>query len=1145
MPGISTVISVKDHFTSSLMAYRKLSTAASKSNFQLAKAAASTAYQNKALIKTALELTNQYAPLIGNQKMVAVATSANDIAFAHLYRTVDRLNGAFYKYLPILKIIGMFVPQIGLVVRQIERGELSINDVYDMVDQLKYKAEDFIQNLPNKLEKISKWAGRINGLLKFATIITSKTSLIKLGIFGIATAWAFVNRQKLKSLVIDSAMFKKAKELSYKYAQVAKESGSKVFGKSISNAKSLVVPIADKGKTFVRNKIGKYEEQSKNAVKKAFASISEQSKAKMTNAIYKLVDVWPAFEKKAKLAFLYTLESSKKAFSIMSRSMKMFWENEAVRYARIFFMDRFQMYASKAFLGLGSKIGILEGSMRKVWSLFTKYALVSFGTIKKYGIILFNLMKSEAIRLWLKNFLLSGKIALYLIKRDWNRIFDKKELKRRMSGVFSEIKRSFDFRNINIVSALKTAFQLYMTYAKIKIYISFIKMWYNAFNKVNEIMDTLLDKMDEIDRHNKRLRNFGEEGSIAFEKYARKMSESWGVAKAEIEDVGLKLRKLKLSGSTMDDIFGITNMLSKIKGEGFEEVGAAIGSAIANRSIEELAETLGGGKKIERAMRKAGIGRLLRKGKIKEAMDKYKELAESMGYTQELADKISDSLPGKIRKIKSIMSGFGSDFKKAFNENIEPYIDHFMELITSDEFKKFATAATKQLVAIAKIAGKFLTKIIEVGLAIYKWWIDPSSGILRMVIMFFALRGALVKTAAIFRTLVGAGGLLAKFLGLSRGIGGIFLFIGRSAASIIPILKNSFSIQKATAAASALFARTVKSTLLAFASNPMFLIPSMLFLGVFGAKKLTQTLTGETKPAVESVVEVFVGGITHGSLTILQGFKKIVNAFISSFARDWNNILDALQKVGNWGWKFSVKLKEKMLDAKIGFLQFIDTVQTKILSMFTTITNNPLYKKLFGEGFQKQVSTGIAAEIAALKNEKAELLSDHADTLEAMFKRNGDTESHFLDQYKWNPELLDIATQEQIAKVTAGQISKVMDSDIAKFMRDAQEMVTDLLGFGATKDAKLDEIIKLMGESNDNTGALRDYNRRELDLRWMKEMAEQRFVNDVNLRQLTPTIKVEVSGGNVGSPEDLADVLDRRLSEMAQRGTFNAYGDAG
>jgi hypothetical protein len=57
-------------------------------------------------------------------------------------------------------------------------------------------------------------------------------------------------------------------------------------------------------------------------------------------------------------------------------------------------------------------------------------------------------------------------------------------------------------------------------------------------------------------------------------------------------------------------------------------------------------------------------------------------------------------------------------------------------------------------------------------------------------------------------------------------------------------------------------------------------------------------------------------------------------------------------------------------------------------------------------------------------------------------------------------------------------------------------------------------------------------------------MAEQRFVNEVNLRQLTPTINLRVQGSG-SSPQEYAKALARELQQMADAGTYNAYGNVG
>lgn len=85
-----------------------------------------------------------------------------------------------------------------------------------------------------------------------------------------------------------------------------------------------------------------------------------------------------------------------------------------------------------------------------------------------------------------------------------------------------------------------------------------------------------------------------------------------------------------------------------------------------------------------------------------------------------------------------------------------------------------------------------------------------------------------------------------------------------------------------------------------------------------------------------------------------------------------------------------------------------------------------------------------------------------------------------------------------------------------------------------------EEMNKQLQDGNDHLAHIRK-NTKEMDLLWMRELAEQRFVNNVNVRQLTPTVNVKVSGSK-STPQDTADAIARELNQMADAGTFNAYG---
>jgi hypothetical protein len=93
------------------------------------------------------------------------------------------------------------------------------------------------------------------------------------------------------------------------------------------------------------------------------------------------------------------------------------------------------------------------------------------------------------------------------------------------------------------------------------------------------------------------------------------------------------------------------------------------------------------------------------------------------------------------------------------------------------------------------------------------------------------------------------------------------------------------------------------------------------------------------------------------------------------------------------------------------------------------------------------------------------------------------------------------------------------------------------------EDRDREAIRKKLGNIAGDTSKIHGAMMHEQDLRWLKERSEQRFVNNVNVRQLTPTINVRIEGRNV-SAQDVERTMRRVLEEQANAGTYNAYGEA-
>ena len=160
-----------------------------------------------------------------------------------------------------------------------------------------------------------------------------------------------------------------------------------------------------------------------------------------------------------------------------------------------------------------------------------------------------------------------------------------------------------------------------------------------------------------------------------------------------------------------------------------------------------------------------------------------------------------------------------------------------------------------------------------------------------------------------------------------------------------------------------------------------------------------------------------------------------------------------------------------------------------------------------------------------------------AAEIEKMFKE--------MAEFQQDPE----AYQKKLMGYVSDEEAKEMIASFEKTITGGFNKLYDNLK-GLMGEDTLQELLEKTGlnlESNkkteEETGKIRQAMSHEQDLRWMKEMAEQRFVNRVNVRQLTPTVNVQVR--SQASAQDIGNVIKKTLQEEAARSSSISYGDAG
>ena len=260
---------------------------------------------------------------------------------------------------------------------------------------------------------------------------------------------------------------------------------------------------------------------------------------------------------------------------------------------------------------------------------------------------------------------------------------------------------------------------------------------------------------------------------------------------------------------------------------------------------------------------------------------------------------------------------------------------------------------------------------------------------------------------------------------------------------------------------------------------------------------------GESVSFLDLVVGLFVGGITQLGGSIWNIISSI-----------WNFILDLCQGGVNG-----------VIDVVVGFRNGVVSVfhklKTTVTSIFAGLVSGvlSLAEKLEGTKLGEKLGLDSAAKtLRDVKSTLDEISNSKADLVDA-------SEKHI----NLNGLKLDkIDSTQRAADNIGGALSAVH-----KF-----------LGMDGTAKKARDKNTKALENIKTNTDKIRSAMTHEQDLRWMKEMAEQRFINEVNVRQLTPTVNVKVSGTDL-TPKDIGKYLNAELTKMADAGTFNAYGEVG
>ncbi len=1298
MPGISSVIELRDKFSNTATKYKDVVQKCSQSNIYLAKTVVSTMSKTQDVTGKLSLASMVTSKLAENQEYLQVAMKKVNGVFDQIVGKGDKFGHILDVSIKILGVASHFFSPLRYIVDFLERVRYGLDTGLNKFESIQGGLNYFVNNIDKialKAEKFVKHFIR----MKIAAAAIKKVSMAMIPVVaGIAAMWALVYKTQfgvvlrlkeinsethglidtikgkllnviyfylLKLEAIKPKIKQKMTDMFYGALLKTEKIKKQLHSKAVDMFYGILLKLTPAVKKF---------EAIKKDVMKRVNDIFYGTLLKLTPYLNKLEPIKKEFMKKFNDIFYGSLLGAQRlkeklapkirdVFTLISQQSQNVIQKVMPKVSNVFFdmlwhtrnlKNKIAPKVLDVFYGsllqiqkLKSKIApkvldVFYGSLLKVESIKAKI-VPKIGNVIQSAIVNAGLIKTSAMRRFadsfygsllsvdrlkvmlssMKNNLLKGvgsivgsiKIKLSYLNTilfvQKERIKDAFEVSKKYAGDYfrrefswetmttkasrwDKFKSSFvgiikntwkeaktvTKKNVSdIGNIIKGAWAGYRLYSSAKGFIKGLQSWKNSYDKLSEATDYLIEKTQGLEKASKRIMTFGEQGAKAMGVYAREYAMMTGHAAGEIADVGQKMRRSGIGGKNMMEFMGIADMFAKLGDDiSFEQAGSAIANSVFTGTTDELASLLGGGEYVERLLRRARIGRLLRRGETSEAMKRFMEIANGMGYTQEALDKVNNTLPTKLKRTKQMLEGYAGIVKGEFLKRVEPYVDQLMEFLKSKEFQGYFQQTLKKVLAVADGVGKVALFVVDSGRKFYQWWIEPSTGFLRILTMMIASMGMLVKLKQVWAVLKGGKGvfgiltrtsllfgkstfrifktLFGQFLipvlgGFAKAWGSIFSVfcpkaVGRTESKIKKLGMSLVALRTSAI-------KGIKAIATAFLASPIVWIPALIFGIVKGCQKLVSSVN-ETKDAFTSTVEVVVGGLVYGGGKIWQILVKVNNYVNQFLAKLWDGFVGVYEGISGLVVRGINRLGIWFKKIKIWFMEMIVSFKTKLIELINTIVQSGIADYLLGEGTQKNLTEFAAKQVVANRYFVDEIIAAQNEIRSAEIENleiEKGVRKGFLDSWKSENhktftmfKQMRVPTDDDLYNATQKALSFVLGDEFKGKVNSVLTWGKDLLGFGDVQFDGMTEAIEHLSNIENDTNQLRQMGQKERDLRWMKEMAEQRFVNEVNLRQLTPTIKVEVSGSE-SSADEIASTLERKLSHMASMGTFNAYGDIG
>ncbi len=692
-----------------------------------------------------------------------------------------------------------------------------------------------------------------------------------------------------------------------------------------------------------------------------------------------------------------------------------------------------------------------------------------------------------------------------------------------------------------------TAGHLWNLHKIIKLYKrinSLISIGVGLYNKALDSIASLRDVSEDLATAERSVAMFGVEGSSAILSITRDIGKSFAMSESEIYKMVEALAALGMTNKQIKDTLNLSGMYSDLTGGDFNAIVESLNEAFRKGSVDGLTMLFGGGDDLEKRLKKNILGALKSKDvdsaleEIKTLMAESNALYEDKGFentVNNLGAKAIDAIKGASPKIKDMVTDVinsasesaaavgirnkmervakeiqtstsrqveklvasydftAHDIKTAAAEAIRPIIDDLYEFFANEEDRQ-------RIIDITKEVGNLVVKIWDFGKAVMHTY-EENKELFNSLFMLAGLSFGITHFVRVFTF-------------LKEAIGGVsfvtkaLIPAGKAAMNTFKGVPKTASNFKRLGLAVTMFAKALFSK--------SFAMPILvLTAAIVGLRAIFRKIGGKDIGLLETVVAVAVGGIAGIVYGLYDAWIGFYNTILTLTEYIVNGVCGAFKLIKDTVQNFFRGLVSAVL-------QLVESLIGKIADLIEFVSRNPLGEAL-----------GIDDAARSLK----EIKQNISDVRKGWGDKYSDYSKKTLDLSGIKGKFID--PRDKQAEWIGGAFNAL---GLGKHEDDTAAGSMKKIAKESSRTLK--SINEIKEDTGDMSHDVSSMSHKEEDLRWMKDLAEQRFVNDVNLRQLTPTINLTISGTN-NSPQDYARAIERELRQMADAGSFNAYGEVG